>query len=62
MLLNIAPKIQLWPISDKNIRHFTLTPKYLYDSTVEPDYNDIGLRDATYITPQVLSYQLIPRY
>ena len=28
---------------------------------VEPDYNDIGLSDTSYITSEVLWYKLIPR-
>jgi hypothetical protein len=33
---------------------------YIYTHRVEPDYNDIGLSDTSYITSYVLWYQFIP--
>jgi len=33
---------------------------YLSYVTVEPGYNDTGLRDTSSITPDILLYQLIP--
>jgi hypothetical protein len=35
---------------------------YLSFVTVEPGYNDIGLRDTSSITSDILLYQLIPHY
>jgi len=33
---------------------------YVFVYTLEPCYNDIGLRDTTYIASDILWYQLIP--
>jgi hypothetical protein len=33
---------------------------HIYNTTVEPVYNDIGLYDTSSITSDILWYQLIP--